>query len=60
MNCKPYEHKWMHKETTLSRIVPPLDEPIDKFPETRTATFICSNKNCDATQTTIIKESWTQ
>ena len=41
VNCKPYEHKWVHQETTLSRIVPPAGEAIDKFPETRTATFKC-------------------
>ena len=49
VNCKPYEHKWVHQETTLSRIVPPAGEAIDKFPETRTATFKCANNNCDAT-----------
>lgn len=58
MNCKPYEHKWVHQETTLSRIVPPAGEAIDKFPETRTATFKCANNNCDATQTTLTEESW--
>ena len=58
MNCKPYEHEWVHQETTLSRIVPPAGEAIDKFPETRTATFKCANNNCDATQTTLTEESW--
>jgi len=58
VNCKPYEHKWVHQETTLSRIVPPAGEAIDKFPETRTATFKCANNNCDATQTTLTEESW--
>lgn len=58
MNCKPYEHKWVHQETTLSRIMPPVGEAIDKFPETRTATFKCANSNCDATQTTLTEESW--
>ena len=58
VNCKPYEHKWVHQETTLSRIVPPAGEAIGKFPETRTATFKCANNNCDATQTTLTEESW--
>ena len=58
VNCKPYEHKWVHQETTLSRIVPPAGEAIDKFPETRTATFKCANNNSDATQTTLTEESW--
>ena len=40
MNCKPYEHNWVHQETTLSRIMPPVGEAIDKFPETRTATLL--------------------
>lgn len=58
MNCKPYEHKWVHQETKLSRIIPPVGEAIDKFPETRIAIFMCANKNCDATQETVTKESW--
>ena len=38
--------------------MPPAGEAIDKFPETRTATFKCANNNCDATQTTLTEESW--
>ena len=38
--------------------MPPVGEAIDKFPETRTATIKCANNNCDATQTTLTKESW--
>ena len=55
--CKPYEHGWVHQETTLSRIIAP-EGSVNKFPEKRTAIFKCANKYCDATQTTVTEEGW--